>query len=512
MCDSNKNQGGERDRSRRHVLIGLAATGALAQATRSSAARGPGVTSTGAQASRTDATPFALRGSEGLSGSSYQTEAGRISILDFDVDPKGRNDSSSGFRAALRELSGGTLLLPTGVFLVEAIGTFAYAGQQVIGNSRWTTILRSESGAAPVFFNDAAARGTSTFHRLSDFQIDLNGNDTIAVDLASINASVLERIHIRGGGSAAQRIGTGVRFAAPLRRGAYDNSLHQCSFENLHCAVEWDTGANNNSVFDCRVLNCGVAYCAAPEGGVDTPRIFGGRVENCDIGLREGAAYGTYYGVRFEDSKIADIVFIEGSEGAQVLGGYTAGSKRVLLNMDSANSPTIYSKDLGYYAIEESHARPKVSTGRQIFGGSGKAPNVYSDRDYAAYFTAPILVNSDATLDFVSTDSDKRIIGMALGTDGALTISGFDRRTRDYLTINLGGGRSVRPLRTGTTNLGSEERQYRELHLSSGVLINGKKIIGDRQKAIPRDRSGAPNADIVNQILAVLRAHGLIDS
>lgn len=387
-----------------------------------------------------------------------------LSLLDFDVDPSGRNDSSAGFRQALAEARGGKLIVPTGIFLVAGLGGLEAAGSQIIGSSRWKTILRTERGAGPIFANKSAARGTSAFTLIGDLQLDLNGADNAAIDLASVNASVIQRVHVRGGEGRGQMRGVGVRFAAPLRKGAYDNALYDCSFEYLDRAIVWAEGANSNSVFNCRISNCRVGYDAAPSGKIDTPKVFGGRVESCHIGLREGATQGAYFAVRFEDNSEADIEFTSGSLNAAVFGGHTASSASVLKNIELASSPSIESSDLGFRAIEESPSRPKVSTGRHVFGKAGKAPSVIAGSEYAAYFADPVV---------------------------------------------LGG--TIRSAPGTTPSLGTAQAPFGSVSLRDGVLIDGLRVVGPRLPGIAPDNSRAENSRTVNQILDVLRAHGLIE-
>lgn len=388
-----------------------------------------------------------------------------LSLLDFDVDPSGRNDSSPGFRQALVEARGRKLIVPAGIFLVEGLGGLEAAGSQIIGSSRWKTILRTESGAGPIFANESAARGTSAFTRIADLLLDLNGTDGVAIDLASVNASVIQRVHVRGGEGRGQMRGIGVRFAAPLRKGAYDNAIYDCSFEYLDRAVVWAEGANSNSAFNCRLSNCRVGYDAAPSGRIDTPKVFGGRVESCHVGLREGATQGAYFAVRFEDNSEADIEFTSSSLNAAVFGGHTASSASVLKNIELASSPSIESSDLGFRAIEESPSRPKVSTGRHIFGRAGKAPSIIAGADYAAYFADPVV---------------------------------------------LGG--TIRSAPGTTPSLGTTQAPFGSVSLSDGVFVDGLRVTGRRRPGIAQDNSGAQNSGTVNQILDVLRAHGLIEN
>lgn len=390
--------------------------------------------------------------------------SGEFSVLDFGADPTASNDSTAAFRAAIGEAEGGTILVPPGTYLVGQIDGLAAAGMKIVGASRWATTLRTEAGGGPLFANERSAVGTSAFHLIADLAIDLNGVPTTAIDLASVNATVVERVHFRGGSGTIAPGTIGVLFDAPLRRGAYDNALHDCSFEYLDRAVVWGSGANTNSAFNCRITNCGTGYDAAPAGGVDTPRIFGGRLEACEVGVRDGASQGAYFGLRFEASRIADIEFTRGSLNAAFFGGHTASSARVLRNLGLASSPTIDGSDIGMLAIEESASRPKISTGRHIFGKPGKVPSIPRGAEYAAYFADHILI------------------------DGGIV-----------------------PIRDGKIKLGGEDRQFLAAYLKEGVFVEGRRTLGAQQPAIADDVSDSANSDTINAILKVLRAHGIID-
>jgi hypothetical protein len=435
----------------------------------------------------------------------------RVSVLDFGADPTGRNDSSPAFRKALAELEGGHLFLPRGNYLVERIGGLGPAGQSIVGESRWKTVLSTEAGGGPLFASEVALRATSAFHRLSDFMVDLRGQETVAIDLASINCSTVQRVHFKGGSERLRR-GTGVRFAAPLNRGAYDNTVFDCSFEYLQHAIEWGSGANNNAVYNCRVSNCTVGYHAAPAEPLDTPRVFGGRVEACDFGLLEGAEMGAYFSVRFEDSRYADVRFTRASRHASFWGGLTATTRLVLMDLELATSPSIDSGDLGYIAIEESAAQPRVSTGRHVFGKVGKPPNPHPHLDYAAFFADYVLLGSGAALEFANPAGDDRIVGMLTDGQGELSIPGYDRKGKVYGSINFGGGPAIRPLHHGVTDLGTAARGYKALHVADGVFVGGKRVLGPRQPGIADDPADTVTARKINRILAVLRRMGMIES
>lgn len=384
----------------------------------------------------------------------------RVYVTDFGADPSGKADSTNAFMEALSSPQVSEVFIPNGVFRISSLPVLGWAGKRMVGASRWKSVLLVDRCSGPFIYSREADLGTSAFHQFSDFLIDLSGSDRVAVDLASINASTFSRIHIRG----KNRVGTGVRFAAPLKKGAYDNAIYDCSFEQLDRAVSWEDGANTNSLYNPRALNCRIAFDTTVFGVVDTPRIFGGRCELCDIGLREGAQQGSYFGVRFERNALADIEFTESSLNASFFGGATSASNLVIKDMETANSPSILASDLGHLQIEENASRPRISTGRHIFGKTGKSPAFPRGGEYSAFFSDPVIFGDD-----------------------------------------------VVPEISAQTNLGTYRKQFGTAHFAEEIRIGGKKVVSHRQSSIADDRSNSQNSDKVNQILATLRAHGLIE-
>lgn len=445
---------------------------------------------------------------ESVAGRGGNAVHGRLSVLDYGADPTGRNDSSPAFRRALADLAGGHLDLPPGRFLVERIFGLAAAGQKIVGASRWKTLLVSERGGGPLFASDRASSGTSAFHLLSDFAIDLNGNDGAAIDLSSINCTTVARVHIKGG-SASRPAGTGIRFGAPLDKGAYDNAVHDCSFEYLQVGVAWGNGANNNSLFNCRLIGCGVALDAAPGGELDTPRVFGGRIESCGTGIVDGAHCGAYFAVRFEGNSQSDIRFTDRSENAQVWGGFTATTPIAIAGLHLATSPSIDSSELGYLAIEESPSRPRVSTGRHVFAPPGKVPGVILAGAHAAQFDGSIIMRQPHSIDFANA-ADDIVRAVTLSPEGRLSITGQSRATGSFAAVELGGGPAVHPVADAITDLGATRRRYRQAHISDAVHVGGRQVLGPRQPPIADDPGQTETAQRVNRILGALRAHGLI--
>lgn len=132
--------------------------------------------------------------------------------------------------------------------------------------------------------------------------------------------------------------------------------MQDCAGQSLAIGVEWASGANLNHVFASEWIACDYGYYVykgtAP-GAVppDTPRVIGGRVEGCNIGILEAGQQG-YYLIRFESSNTADIEWATDSSNAVFSEGCTTASSAIIhKNRNLATNPRILSVDLGLYDL-----------------------------------------------------------------------------------------------------------------------------------------------------------------
>ena len=237
-----------------------------------------------------------------------------VSVVEYGAIGDGVADDTAAFQAALGANDG--LFIPSGTYLVSNIGMLAAAGKRIIGESRFKTHLKVKAGTTgAVFYSQNAAGGTSGLHHIQNLFVDLNGQDVIAFDFGSIGTTVIDGCRVVGGTSFATAIGTGVKLHAPIAVGAYSNALRDCDFTFLATGVSFGDGGNHNNIYGGEFISCTIGIDASPATGtVDTVKIFGCRFEGCGTGLREGASFGSYFGLRFENQSTADVDFTTKSD------------------------------------------------------------------------------------------------------------------------------------------------------------------------------------------------------
>lgn len=504
----------------------------------------------------------------------------RLSVVDFGAVGDGVTDDTAAFAAAYTAAAGSTIYIPAGTYLVDADSMkIDAAGTRWVGESKWLTIIQPNAGeTGAICRNTNSAVGTTSFCSIEKMRFDLDGENITAVDLGSVNNSVVRDVDVRGNpvaqngdttsGSAvvtglsdtsqyavgmsvigddvpadttissidsASQItlsnnvgatatgvqiigvfGVGVKFDAPLRSGAYNNRVDGCQFQHVAIGVDWGEGANLNAVAFSECIVCATGFSpyqsATGVDGVDAPSIFGGRVEGCGVGIKEGASAGGYFNVRFESSYVSDIKFHATSLYPFFSGGYTASSAAILTDLSLATSPNLNSSELGYHQYETSTSRPKLISGRQTFAAAGQVPASHSQTTYSVYFQDYALFRNGVPVEFSNAAADNRIIGMSSNGSDELQISGYDRKVAAFRPINMGGTNgAVRPGSDNTQPLGGATRRWSTVYTGSGGLrVNDIRVVQAQQAAIADDASGAANQATVNSILAALRAHGLI--
>lgn len=503
-----------------------------------------------------------LQSGNGAESRSYQDKMReRVSVLDFGADPTGEDEATTAFQNAAASNLGGEIYIPEGTYKVGNIGWLNYAGTRWLGASKYTTVLKAKAGlTGAIFSNTNSASGSTAYCAIENIHFDLNGEDCTAVDLASVNNSVVRDCFINGalsyaatttsgsavisglsGGTSRLRAGqavfgtnlaagttilsvdsttqitlsanatgtgatnmfvaggVGIKFDAPyVGGGAYNNMVENCTGLSLNIGVEWGEGGNLQQVIGSEWTGCNYGYYAYNASTPpDTPTVIGGRVENCSVGILEGATQGCYINIRFEASHTCDIEFTASSTDAQFVGGYTASSTLVTKNRNLAVTPHIPSPDLGWYDVETSTSRPRLVAARHTFAAAGSVPAVSpATTAYSVYFQDfPLLGNQVAleAANYNAGTSDNRVVVASVDASDNVNITAFRRKDSSYGNVNLSENLSARP---------------------TGLFYAGTKILGTQGAAVA-DASGGATVDAeartaINTLLARLRAHGII--
>lgn len=404
----------------------------------------------------------------------YMISGAAKNVLDYGADPTGATESTAAIQAAIDAAAGGTVYLPSGTYLVGNLNSFNYAGTQIVGESKYTTIIKAKSGiTGSVFRNSNSGIGTSAYNAVRCLRIDLGGQNLNAVDFSSVNNSVAEELYVIGGTSIGTANGNGIRFGAPLNFGAYSNCVQNCTFVYLGKGVLWGQDANQNIVIGGEVITCIVGLDTAPGGiKVDTPKVFGTRIENCTTGLYEGAIYGFYCGLRFEDNG-TDITFEVGSDHPQIVGGYTASSPITLSGLSNADSPIIQSSDLGWYEIETSVARPIQLQGKRVFTAPGTTLPSAPTGSYAAYFEDDIWLKNNLWFKSRNAAGTGQVLALQVDTNNELNLRSFNSVGSVDAPVNIGGGASVRPISDNVTSLGTSAKRWSNVVSSEITVVDG---------------------------------------
>lgn len=410
-----------------------------------------------------------------LTKASYSMITGAVyNVLDYGAVGNGVTDDTAAIQAAINAASGGTVYIPKGTYLVGSLDGFSFAGTQIIGESKFTTKLKAKSGTVTsVIRNSSSGSGTSAYCAVRSLMIDLGGQNINGVDFRSVNNSVAQDLHIVGGTSIGTASGNGVLFGAPLNAGAYSNTVQDCSMKYLAKGIKWGEDANQNTVIGGECLTCVVGLDTAPGGNkVDTPKVFGTRIENCTVGLYEGAIYGFYCGLRFEDNG-TDITFEVGSDHPQFIGGYTATSPIILSGLSNADSPVIQSSDLGWYEIEASTSRPVQLQGKRIFTAPGSALPTAPTGTYAAFFQDELWLKNQLWLKAVNAAGNGQVFAVRVDSNNNLNLRALNSNGSVDGDVIIGGGANVRTLNDNATTLGTSTSRWANVFSTVTTLIDG---------------------------------------
>ena len=435
------------------------------------------------------------------------------SVMNFGAVGDGSADDTRAFVQAMAAYAGRQVFLPPDRrYRLGAVGGLGPAGAGLTGVAGYNTIVSPLRGfAGSIFYNPHAGSIGSAYGLIRDLRFDLLGQDCTAIDLSHCDTWVVERVNGRGGSSRAAAAGVMVRFGAPSNSSSYNNVVRDCGAEYFSTAVAFGANANQNRIDGGTFTNNGVAVDCAPDGSLARPQILGARIEGNGIGVREGAQGGAYLAY-FEDNRIGDLSFTGQSSGAVILPGTTSATTRdPLHNIALARDARCLSFDLGYRDEESQPSRPAFEQRRQIRTAPGaEATPSFPAGDFTDLFMQPVWLGNEVSLESVNASNDGSVMLMRCNSAGQLELMSYDRKIGGQNTVNIGGGPSVRPLGTGVTNLGDDERRFRTANLSGGVHVAGHQVLGPQRPAIA-DATGP--IDVVRQLnaaLECLRAHGLI--
>jgi hypothetical protein len=403
---------------------------------------------------------------------SYSMITGAVyNVLDYGAVGNGIAEDTAAINAAITAAAGGTVYLPKGTYLVGNLNAFIFAGTQIVGESKYTTILKAKSGLSnSILRNSNADLGTSAYCAVRSLTIDLTAQNINGVDFNGVNNSVAQDLYIIGGSSIGTANGNGILFGAPLDVGSYSNMAQNCTMLYLAKGVKWGVGGNQNIVLGGETLSCIVGLDTNPGGaGVDTPKVYGTRIETCTTGLNEGASYGFYSGLRFENNG-RDIAFQTASDHPQFIGGFTATSPIVLDGLGNSNSPIIQSSDLGWYEIEASTSRPIQLQGKRIFTAPGSALPAAPTGSYAAYFQDELWIKNNLWIKTLNAAGTGQVFAVSVDTSNRTNIRSFNSATSTDGDVIVGNGAYVRPLADNITALGSASERWSVVYAATGTI------------------------------------------
>lgn len=490
----------------------------------------------------------------------------RVSVLDFGADPTGVTEATTAFQNAKTAAGAGEVFIPNGTYLIGNVGGLDTAGSQWVGESKYGAVLKVKSGTTgAIFSNTLSASGSSAYCGVRGIRFDYNGQNVTAVDLASVNNSIVEDCQfagtlisktgdttnasaiITGLGSTSDLIlgmkvigagifseasiasidssiqvtltaaasatasgvalkfvrGVGVQFNAPLSEAAYNNVVNRCSMEYLATGVAWGPGANVNKVSDTEVTSSAVAFAPyqTVANSVASARIFSGRAEGCGVGIKEGSSDGRYIDVYFENNKVADVKYHATSIRPRLDGGQTASSAVTLYDISLATNPYIDSADIGHYDFQSSASVPRFQTGKQTIGRAGSTATILAD------VSAALGYGDDYALylyDMLQLRNTVAIEAKNATSDNTVLILSVDGSNR----LNIAGY---------DRKAGVYTRMYLGEHFSlngTGLEYDGVKVLGTRGAALPADATDLATAlTLVNAIKARMKAtggHGLV--
>jgi hypothetical protein len=277
----------------------------------------------------------------------------------------------------------------------------------------------------------------------------LNGRNITAIDLAQLNNSVIERVHIVCG-TAGTKAGRGVRVAAPLDNGSYTNDISNVNVFYADRGFVAEDAGNENTFFNCEAIACNIGFDV--ENGVDTIGLVRGRAEGCGIGLRTAGRETQGFGVRFEANTTADVQFLAGMTDAVFLGCHTASSPTVFSGLDVVNGLLSRGGSFPQYDIQPNVSNPLIAAGRKIFAKASAAA-VGSVDDLAALVPSidsalhivdlMTLANNNGKIEALNVTGDNTVLIAYVDNANRTHLSSYDRKAGVYNRLYLNDRYSI---------------------------------------------------------------------
>lgn len=423
------------------------------------------------------------------------------SVISFGAVGDGTTNDTVAVQAAFTAFGNRPIFFPPNkTYRLGAVGGLGAAGGGVMGVAGYDTIIKPISGfTGSIFYNQNNATSSSAYGHIHDIRFDLNSENCVAIDLSQCDTFVVERVNGRGGPNKAGAVGTLVKFGAPLDNSSYNNVIRDCGAEFFAKAVIFGLNANQNRIEGGTFTNNDIAIDCAPGGALLRPQVLGVRLEDNNVGIKEGAQGGVYLGY-FEAHTTGDFSFTTDSNECVILAGTTSSTTSTRLhNRSNAANLRCLSDDMDYYDIQASTSRIRQEQGRKARTPSGRALTspIPSGVGFTDLHVGPFLiangsgVSTDAGLYGVGAAGTGLIHGLLFDSSGRLNIPGYNEETSSYTRIPIGPNFSFNP--------------------GSGLEYNGVKVLGAQGAALPANATDLATAlTLVNAIKARLVAHGIV--
>lgn len=387
----------------------------------------------------------------------------------------GSANDTLAFQRAFAANLGKPIFIPPGTYRVGNVGGLAGAGSGMFGAAGYTTVIKPVAGTTgSLFYNPDAASSNFAYGLIRDLRFVLEGESCIAIDLSHCDTCVVERVNGDGNTSKANATGTLVKFGAPTDSSSYNNVVRDCAGQYFSKAIIFGENANQNRLEGGSFVLNDIAVDAAPGGVLLRPQIIGTRIEGNNIGVKEGAQGGVYLGY-FEGHTTGDFSFTTDSDACVILpGSTTASTATPLHNRANASNLRCLSYDLGYFDIQESQSNTAAVQGRRLRTVAGAtAVPTFPNVDATDIHFGTLVLGNGYALEGGNAAAANIVKMLSVNASDEVELVSYNRATAAYTPLNIGGGASVRPLVTNTTDLGTGARRFKDGYFEGNVFAKG---------------------------------------